>query len=487
MPAAASDGMAQPSSEGPDAGAQDLNDPQGPDPAEQQQEEVEISPSHPISSVYVSFKGLKRVSPHSLIGECRALGSARTVGDIQQALDHAQGRLTELGLLKTLRTEVSLDEKDAVNVVFFTEEKGRECTVSGNVDKKGEVSCDLRLIQPALLGGALSAMGSIGSTASQAREFLLRLSTPRFLGRRLAWSLDAARSSSDEREASSYSERVTHAVMKISDCEGAHSVFAEAALRDILPATDGLRLPSVEVLQAQLKSVKTSLMYTYSWTGMAPSMALVRGASASLHGNLEAAGLLGDVHFLRSEAHASACWRMPWHLLWHMSGSWGVLLPLNGQPTCLQDRFFIGGASGSSTVFKGFAHRGVGPVGFCEVRDPEKPAKRLTDALGGDAMLNTYTAISAPVPIPFTTGGGSVEGRAFAFVGLGALCQKPCTGTRALLEGLHTGARASAGVGLAVPLAGLGSLELSFAHPFWAQCHDIRQRWQLGLRLNLRS
>uniref|UniRef100_A0A7S1MCB8 Bacterial surface antigen (D15) domain-containing protein n=1 Tax=Alexandrium catenella TaxID=2925 RepID=A0A7S1MCB8_ALECA len=448
--------------------------------------EVRVDPNEPVNVVYVGFKGLKRVSPHSLIVECRALGNARTLGGVSRALQDAQGRLTQLNLFKSLRADVSLEHTGVVDVSFVVEERGRECTVSANVDKKGEVSCDLRLTQPALLGGPLSAMGSIGSTASQAHEFLLRLSTPRFLGRRAAWSFDLARSSSDEREASSYSERVTHAVMKLSDSAGVHSVFAEAAIRDLYPATDAPRLASAEVQQAQLRSVKTSLRYTFLWSSQW-LRAAAPGLGASLRNDFEVAGLLGDVRFVRNEASASACLPLPWNLLWHLSGSCGAIFPTGGRPTCLQDRFFLGGASGSSTVFKGFAHRGLGPVGLCKVRDPEKPAKHLTDALGSDCMCNAFAAVSAPVLIPQGPSGGVIEGRAFGFLGFGALAPRPCTGAAALLRSLQEGARASVGLGVGMPLAGMGNLELTFAHPFWAHRHDIRQQWQLGLRLEMRG
>jgi len=446
-------------------------------------EEVRVSPSQPVSCVYVSFKGLKRISPHSLIGECQALGNARTLGGLQHALHEARGRLTELGLIKSLNTEVSLEPNGVVDVAFVVEERGRECTVSGNVDKKGEVACDLRLTQPALFGGPLSAMGSIGSTASQAHEFLLRLSTPRLLGRRCSWSLDAARASSDEREASSYSERITHAVMSLSDSAGVHSAFAEAAIRDLLPAVDAPRLPSPEVQQAQHRSVKTSLRYAYIWSGRL----LGGGLGVSLRNDFEVAGLFGDVRFLRNEASASFALGLPWGLSWHFAGSCGAVLPTGDRPTCLQDRFFLGGASGSSSVFKGFGHRGLGPVGLCQARDPEKPARRPTDALGGDAMWNVFTALSAPVRIPDGSPGGGLDGRSFAFLGLGALAQQPCAGVGALLRGLRGGARASAGLGIGVPLAGMGNLELTFAYPLWAHRHDLVQRLQLGLRLEMRG
>merc|ERR1712039_289670 len=117
----------------------------------------------------------------------------------------------------------------------------------------------------------------------------------------------------------------------------------------------------------------------------------------------------------------------------------------------------IGGASGSAaTVLKGFAHRGVGQVGASRLRDEKKPAKRLTDSLGGDAMFNVFTAVSGPVTIPYGDG-ETVNARAFGFLGIGALARSSCVGVRDLVRG--TRSSASVGLGLGVPLAGMGTLE----------------------------
>mmetsp|Transcript_21220 Transcript_21220/g.41502 ORF Transcript_21220/g.41502 Transcript_21220/m.41502 type:complete len:473 (+) Transcript_21220:198-1616(+) len=448
-----------------------------------------LGPSLQINSVYVRFQGLKRISPHSLVGECSALAGVRTLGGVEHALNDALVRLHELELLKSVQTELSLDQNGTVTVDFVVEEKKRECTVSGNVDKKGQMTCDLRVVQPAALGGTLSAMASVGSTASGAQDFLLRLSTPRFLAQRCSWSLDLARSATDEREASSYSERVTHAVMKLTNPTGKHSIFVEAALRSLFPADRGLRVPSAEVLQARLDSVKTSLSYTYAWVGAAPSVLRLYGGPACMRGNIEAAGLLGDVNFLRGETYAGATWCLPWRLRWQVASWCGLLWPFRQKQNCLQDRFFLGGSTGSSSVFKGFAHRGLGPMGFCETRDPANPPNQLTDALGGDAVASAYSAISIPCPIPLSLGGVSIDSSLFAFVGVGGLAQHQLglkSGTR-ILQDLRTSVRASAGAGLALPMAGLGSLELTFAQPFQAHHHDIQQRWQIGLRFDVKG
>lgn len=453
-----------------------------------------FTPRSTVNAVYVSFKGLKRVSPHKIIAECQSLGNVRSLGDLHFALEEADARLQELNLFKAVSADISVEPNGVVDVTFNVEEKAREISVSGNVDKKGEMSCDVRVVQPALLGGPLSASGSVGSTASQAREFVLRLSTPRPLGRRCGWSFEVARSSSEETQASSYSDTVTNAVMKVDDESGRHSVSLEGAFRDLYPSTSGHRLPSSEIQQARLRSVKTSVSYSFMRHWESPPNPLGESTDAHLRSNIEVAGGLGDVNFVKGETHAVATCRLPWRFLAQASGAFGLLMPTDSKPSCFQDRFFLGGASGSSLICKGFAYRGFGPMGVCFPRDPGKRGERLVDALGSDMMLNMNLAISAPVWLPAGflqlqrgSSRAGIDARIFCFGGVSSLAEAPPRSgfLPAVLENLQSGARAAVGVGISTPLAGMGSLEFTFAHPFWLQRHDLSQRWQLGLRMNL--
>jgi len=449
---------------------------------------VPLSLDQEIDSVYVQFQGLKRVSPHCLIRECLAFRHARTLGDVQVALEDAYARLNELNLLKSLRADVSIEHNGVVDITFITEEKKRLLTMSGHVDKKGEMSADVRMEQPALLGGPLSLSGSAGSTMSQARNFLLQLSTPRFLGRRYTWNFDVARSSSDEKSASSYSECQTSAAMKLADADGTHTVALEAALRDIHPASSGSRFPSLEIQMSRLSSVKTSVKYSFAQMWQTHH---IPGGLFSLRSDFEAAGLAGDVRFLRGETFAHAIVPLPWNLRWASLWSCGLLRPLDTCQSCLQDRFFLGGATGSTAIFKGFADRGIGPSGICQLRNtdrsPGQHKGRGTDALGGDVMMNAFSAISLPVMLPSRAVGEGVQVHVFGFAGMGSIAARSHGGLRTLTQNLRDGSRASAGVGLAIPFAGMGSLEFTFAQPMWIDKHDQCQRWQVGLRMDFKG
>lgn len=439
-----------------------------------------------VDGVYVRFTGLKRVSPHSIISEFEGMSRARTFRDLQFELEEADRRLNELRLFKSVRAEVTVEPNGNVDVEMITEEKKRECTASGNVNRKGEMAADVRINQPAVFGGPMSATATIGSTASQAREFVFSLNTPRFLGRRCAWAFDISRHGTDEAQASSFSVSSTSASMKLLDMSGSNFIAAEASLRDVHPTVGGMRLPSFEVQTARLRSLKTSVSCSLSkrFCGLGGAL------GATTRADFEVAGGPGDVNFLRKEMQTGVNMDLPYGARVHASGACGIVYPTDDQPVCLQDRFFLGGATGSAaSVLKGFRYNGIGQMGACRARNPDDPPKRLVDALGGNAMLNAFAAISMPLQFPKEVPVGDARG--FVFISAGSLVPSdPRAFAGGMLGLTHTfreQARASVGVGAGVPLGGMGSLELTFAWPVLAQATDLRQRWQLGFRLNLAS
>ncbi|CAE8676067.1 unnamed protein product [Polarella glacialis] len=406
--------------------------------------------------------------------------------------------------------------------------------------------CDLKLQQPALLGGPLSLTATVGTTASQAREFILRFASPRVLGHRCAGSLDLSRSSADESQACGYSEHLTQAVFRLRGSgrslgwpgpwsrwmPGQECASVEWALRDLELGSPG-RLPSVELQQARLRSFKTCIRYSASWSSVPEGQT----EGVQLRADVEASMPPGDVRFLKGEVQAQGAWPLfrfwrggSWQMMGHLSASCGMLLPMDGLPSCPQDRFYLGGAAGTlaSGILKGFQHRGAGPSGVCQPNQPNQPQRteqtdnssaaggarpdaradrketsgkasgsqdkrRLLDSLGGDALINTFAAVSVPLPASVSLGALPMEGRMMLFLGAGALA--PRTGALRAVGSTRAAAgqgeqgwqalRVSAGAGLALPLAGMGTLELAFAQPLLAQRTDALQSWQLGLRLQL--
>ncbi|KXS14304.1 hypothetical protein M427DRAFT_124394 [Gonapodya prolifera JEL478] len=137
----------------------------------------------------------------------------------------------------------------------------------------------------------------------------------------------------------------------------------------------------------------------------------------------------------------------------------GLLVPLAGYTTRVNDRWFLGGP----TTVRGFRHHGIGP------KDGE-------DALGGDAFWAAGVSLFTPVP---WLGEGPIKGHLFANVGgLGILKDGP---TAPALLDLVSNPSASAGAGIAVRFS-IARLELNYCLPLaMRRGDDARVGWQLGL------
>jgi len=398
-------------------------------------------------------------------------------GEVERALAVSRRQLEELNLFKKVEVDCKIDEHGFVDTVFVFEERGRAMSVNGNVDKRGEMSFDVKVEQPALFGGPLSVAGLVTSSVNQAHNFMLRFSTPRLCGRPYAGNFEAGRSTTDETQASGYRERVLNAVMKFSS--GPHTLSLEAALRDLDPS--GKRLPCVELQKGPLCSAKTSVKYKVSLARVFPYFARVQ-----CHGAAELAGFAGDASFLRGDGHVGADFLLPWNMRGTFAGTCGLLFPFT-RPSYPQDRFFLGGASGPDISFKGFAYRGLGPVGHCDgghVGESNKKRERTTDALGGEVMVNGYAALSKPLPLPDGFPGAGII-RGFGFLQVGSLVDKSNV---PMLENILSQRRASIGAGVSIPL-GAGSLEFTLAHPWgpWVQPDDLLDRRQLGIRFDFQG
>jgi outer membrane protein insertion porin family len=134
----------------------------------------------------------------------------------------------------------------------------------------------------------------------------------------------------------------------------------------------------------------------------------------------DAAGLGGEVRYLRARANASKYWNLGSNFIFSLSGEGGYIKGL-GQDVRLTDRFFLG-----EPQLRGFDIRGVGPR---VIRQPiiagedGKPVvvtdrDRVTDdALGG----NAYYQARAEIEIPLGSGAREMGLRPSIFVDAGAV------------------------------------------------------------------
>eukprot|EP00064_Thunnus_orientalis_P017290 superscaffoldBa00003635_g17371 len=134
----------------------------------------------------------------------------------------------------------------------------------------------------------------------------------------------------------------------------------------------------------------------------------------------------------------------------------GMLYPIGGQPSCIADRFYLGGP----TSVRGFGMYSIGP-------------QSEGDYLGGEAYwaggLHLYT------PLPFRPGKGGFGDlfRTHFFLNAGNLCNLNYgDGPRAHLQKLAECIRWSYGAGIVLRLGNIARLELNYCVPMGVQSGD---------------
>ena len=336
----------------------------------------------------------------------------------------------------------------------------RQCTVSANVDKQGDACFDMRLVQPGIFNRG-RGVASLGTSATST-EFSLRLDSER-AWRGLFGSLEFGRQSKDLQKTCGYIDLSTQALCHVNGQFWEHGqwrVIGEWSLRDLDPRQPH---PSIPLQQERLRSLKTSLKASLSWQPADDRLPSTRLTA-------EIAGPPGDVCFLRTQAIAESMGLVPRFTEWqlHFSGVLGLLLPLG--KSCAQDRFHLGGASGPWAL-KGFADHGAEPRARRMLESAASAKDQDYNALGGEALASISVRACRPLEV------ASLEGLRFMTFGCIGVLQPSLWRRDEML-------RASLGCGLALPL-GPGAVEITFGQPVRLGTHDIRQRWQFGLRLQL--
>lgn len=143
---------------------------------------------------------------------------------------------------------------------------------------------------------------------------------------------------------------------------------------------------SPAVIESMGESLKSFVNATYTWDNLDNPIRPTNGFRGQLEGQV--AGLGGDVHYGKVEAHA-------WYFLpvyedsvvLKIEGNAGQEIPFAGDDVPLQDRFFKGADS-----FRGFATAGVGPR--------QRGNDGETDAVGGQTYAIGTVEMTFPVGLP---------------------------------------------------------------------------------------
>ncbi|XP_030296331.1 sorting and assembly machinery component 50 homolog B [Sparus aurata] len=215
------------------------------------------------------------------------------------------------------------------------------------------------------------------------------------------------------------------------------------------------RSASFAVREESGHSLKSALSHTVSVDSRNSAIFPNRGTLLRL--NQELAGYTGgDASFLKEDVELQFNRRLIWDSVLSASLWGGMLYPLGGQPSCIADRFYLGGP----TSVRGFGMYSIGP-------------QSEGDYLGGEAYwaggLHLYT------PLPFRPGKGGFGDlfRTHFFLNAGNLCNLNYgDGPRAHLQKLAECIRWSYGAGIVLRLGNIARLELNYCVPMGVQSGD---------------
>ncbi|XP_035257915.1 sorting and assembly machinery component 50 homolog A-like [Anguilla rostrata] len=180
-----------------------------------------------------------------------------------------------------------------------------------------------------------------------------------------------------------------------------------------------------------------------------------RGALLKI--NQELAGYTGgDASFLKEDVELQLNKRLFWDSVLSVSLWGGMLLPFGDKPTCIADRFYLGGP----TSVRGFSMYSIGP-------------QSEGDYLGGEAYWAGGVHLYTPLPFRPGRGGFGDLFRTHFFLNAGNLCNLNYgEGPQAHLQKLAECIRWSYGAGILLRLGNIARLELNYCIPMGVQSGD---------------
>ncbi|KAJ8377282.1 hypothetical protein AAFF_G00261910 [Aldrovandia affinis] len=202
-------------------------------------------------------------------------------------------------------------------------------------------------------------------------------------------------------------------------------------------------------------SLKSSL--SHSMVIDTRNSAILPRKGALLKINQELAGYTGgDVSFLKEDFELQLNRRLFWDSVLSASLWGGMLLPIGDKPTCIADRFYLGGP----TSVRGFSMYSIGP-------------QSEGDYLGGEAYWAGGVHLYTPLPFRPGRGGFGDLFRTHFFLNAGNLCNLNYgEGPRAHLQKLAECIRWSYGAGIVLRLGNIARLELNYCIPMGVQSGD---------------
>eukprot|EP00058_Branchiostoma_floridae_P005447 XP_002590935.1 hypothetical protein BRAFLDRAFT_285241 [Branchiostoma floridae] len=344
------------------------------------------SPQVKVERVHVD--GLGRTKDDIIVREVKDVLNSTSFEDVILRSHHAKTRLERLGIFKNVGIFIDTSkgpeaDPNGLEVTFEVKElrplTGTANTMVGN--NEGSMVFGVRM--PNIFGRAEKVVSEYSYSNKQRSSFAVTFMKP------LHGNPDYRLNISGWKTVrhfpwSSYREVDRGVASEITfPLLGQQTLRWEGVWRELGCLT---RMASFAVREQAGHSLKSSLKHTYVVDSRDDPILPTKGAMFKL--NQELAGIAGgDVKFLKEDVELQVNKELVWDTIVSCSLRGGIMKPLKGTSSRINDRFFLGGP----TTLRGFDMHGIGP-------------KSEGDFMGGEgfwaAGLHLYT------PLPFRPGKG---------------------------------------------------------------------------------
>ena len=310
-------------------------------------------------------------------------------------LRRSEARVRNLGFFEQVEVNTlpgSTPDQTIVDVQVQEQSTGELSIGAGFSTAEGPLG-SISLRERNLLGTGqdLAISGTISASVLEAD---LSFTEPYFLGRDIAAGFDVFSVTRDNQDESSFDEFTLGGGLRAGFRLGPdlrQTLGYTLALRDIRDVDSGAsRFIQAQEGETVTSAVRTRLTYDQLDSRISPTDGYI------LRGELEIAGLGGDVFYARTTASADYYYPLFEDVVLNIGASAGQIIGL-GEDVRINDRFFVGGGN-----LRGFEPAGIGP------RDGND------DALGGNIFATGTAEITFPLGLPEELG---IRGRAFTDVG----------------------------------------------------------------------
>ncbi|KAG0216513.1 hypothetical protein BGX28_000027 [Mortierella sp. GBA30] len=393
---------------------------------------------------------------------------AKSLHEVIGLSRQAVRRMERFGIFEDIKIQLDSpndpwlqDRKDLVDLGIWVKEGSRIQIKTGTEAGNAEASMYGSMTVKNVFGGAetLNTSMAFGTRTSSAFQF--SLATPLLADPDKNLSVNLFSQARNNTQWSSYEEELKGGSLKYTTLSplGYHEFAYEGQWREVCRPSEKA---SLSIREQCGHSIKSAL--THTWIHDMRDAPLMPSTGHYVRVLQEYAGLGGDVEHLRQEVEAQIARSNDKGYILSATVKSGYLHSLNGKPSKISDRFFLGGPMS----VRGFKSNGLGP-------------REGDDSLGGDAYVSA--GVSLLTPFPGLADRESFKGHFFANAG-SLVSVNPGQSATKTIDDLTKAPSVSVGAGIVYHHPQV-RIELNFALPMMAAKTDaISRGWQLGLGIS---